>query len=275
MNVALFGGTFDPIHLGHIAVARAAQQRFDLSRVYIVPADIPPHKQTRLVSPYHHRYAMVCLATQGQKDLIPSLLEAPDVDGRPRFGANYSIDTVRRFKLTLKKSDRLFFLIGIDAFLDIGKWRDPEALLRECDFIVVSRPGFSLADVAGALPESMRPSDIVLKPFKNHAAKGDIALGGATIHLLEGVEEPASATQIREAAGKGRSATRWLDPAVSEYVKKIGLYRNVGKNSPADVVKKSPAVGGNRLQVIQGGKPRPHKVASARSASRHPHKEEQ
>ncbi len=275
MNVALFGGTFDPIHTGHIAVARAAQQRFDLSRVYIVPADIPPHKQTRPITPYHHRYAMACLATQGQKDLVPTLLEAPDAEGRPRYGANYSVDTVRRFKQTLKKSDRLFFLIGIDAFVDIAKWREPEALLRECEFIVVSRPGFSLADVAGALPASMRPSDLVLKPFQKQAATGDIVLGGATLHLLEGLKEPASATIIREAAAKGRAINRWLDPPVAEYIKKMGLYRSAITKSSAPDVKPTPAAGGNRLQVIQGGMAQSRKVASTRPSSRRPHKEEQ
>jgi nicotinate-nucleotide adenylyltransferase len=226
MNVALFGGTFDPVHLGHIAVARAARQRFDLKRVYMVPADIPPHKQRQPLAPYHHRYAMLALATQSEKDLIPSLLEAPDQEGRPHYGANYSIDTVRRFKTTLKKSDRLFFLIGIDAFLDISKWRDPETLLRECEFIVVSRPGYSLADVAGALPESMRPGGEVLKPFQKSVAQGDIVLGGAVIHLLEGVEEKVSATQIRRAAISGRGLNRWVSPAVAEYIRKIGLYRS-------------------------------------------------
>src|SRR5512146_1273990 len=238
MNVALFGGTFDPIHLGHVAVARAAQQRFSLARVYIVPADVPPHKQSRPITPYHHRYAMVCLATQGQKDLVPSLLEAPGREGISHFGANYSVDTVRRVRKTLKKSDRLFFLIGIDAFLDIGKWREPEALLRECEFIVASRPGFSLADVAGALPESIRPRDAVLKPFQKQPATGDISLGGVTSHLLEGVDEPASATKIRDSLAQSRSVSRWIDPAVAEYIKKLGLYKAVTSKA---LVSEAPA----------------------------------
>lgn len=239
MNVALFGGTFDPVHLGHIAVARAAQQRYELGRVYLVPADIPPHKQRQPLAPYHHRYAMLALATQAEKDLVPSLLEAPDQEGRPQYGANYSIDTVRSFKTTLKKSDRLFFLIGIDAFLDIAKWREPEALLRECEFIVVSRPGYSLADVAGALPESMRPARDVLKPFQKTEAMGDVVLGGAVIHLLEGVQETVSATQVRQAAAGSRALNRWVAPPVAEYIKKMKLYRGqniVAAPTPANVV---------------------------------------
>ena len=150
MNLALFGGTFDPIHNGHIALARAAQERFQLGRIYFVPAHTPPHKSRAPLASFDQRYAMVVLATQGEKTFIPSLLEAPDVvgaqisgKGKQVIAANYSIDTVRRLKQTLKKSDRLSFLIGVDAFKDVAKWREAEALLRECEFIVASRPGFS------------------------------------------------------------------------------------------------------------------------------------
>ncbi len=288
MNVALFGGTFDPVHLGHIAVAQAAQQRYALGRVYFVPADIPPHKQRRAVAPYHHRYAMIALATQGHKDLIPSLLEAPGRDGQAQYAANYSVDTVRRFKATLKKSDRLFFLIGIDAFLDIASWREPETLLRECEFIVASRPGYSLADVARALPESMRPGDAVLKPFQKQDAEGDIVLGGATIHLLTGVEEPASATKVRVAAAGGRAVQRWVSPAVAEYIKKAGLYRpgshqaglqqagSLGSGSEVSAtngtLETARPVGAAKLQVIQGGMKHSRTDAHARTAARHPHK---
>src|SRR5512142_1782639 len=95
MNVALFGGTFDPVHLGHLAVARAAQQRFALRLVYFVPADIPPHKTGQPITAYEHRYAMLALATAGEKNFVPSTLESPQaVHGRG--GANYTIDTVRR-----------------------------------------------------------------------------------------------------------------------------------------------------------------------------------
>lgn len=262
MNVALFGGTFDPVHLGHIAVARAAQEKFSLARVYFVPADIPPHKQRQPITDYHHRYAMLALATQGEKDLIPSLLEAPGPRGEVEHGANYSIDTVRRFKQTLKKSDRLMFLIGIDAFLDISKWRDPEALLGECEFIVVSRPGFSLADVAGALPESIRPAEAVMAPFrKDKNATGDIVLPGATIHLLAGVEEKASATQVRQAAAQGRALNRWVAPPVAEYIRKMGLYRTkaISENAKMSDSAHSPNSGrvtNRALKVIHGGRAR-------------------
>ena len=144
MNIGLLGGTFDPIHHGHLALARAAKERFDLGRIHFVPANVPPHKQSRTVTPYFHRYAMVVLATMGEKAFVPSVLEAPGVVDGPCFrrqragskgsraGANYSIDTVKRLKESLKKIDRLFFLIGMDAFAEIAHWHQAEALFREC-----------------------------------------------------------------------------------------------------------------------------------------------
>jgi nicotinate-nucleotide adenylyltransferase len=237
MNIALFGGTFDPIHLGHMAVARAAQQRFQLGRVYFVPAYVPPHKLRQPITSFEHRYAMVALATAGEKSFVASLLESPEQDCRD---ANYTIDTVRRFKKTLGKSDRLFFLIGIDAFLDIAKWREAEALLKETEFIVVSRPGFSLAEVGAALPEGLRPSQEVARAMRRQPAVGDIVLPGATIHLLKGVAEKVSATQIRNAAGKGRPLDQLVGPQVAEYIRKQGLYR-VAKRSRVENAKAATA----------------------------------
>lgn len=230
MNIALFGGTFDPIHRGHMALARAARERFSLKRMLFVPASVPPHRQNQPAASFFHRYAMVALATAGEKEFVPSLLEAPGVvtmeprSKKEQTGPppNYSIDTLRRLRSILGKSDRLFFLIGIDAFKDIAKWREAAALFRECEFIVGSRPGYSLADVANALPEKLRPAAAVTKPFAGHAATGDLILPGVTVHLLENVNEPASATAIRK-AGKKLPA-RFLDPAVAEYIKKTGLY---------------------------------------------------
>ncbi len=244
MNIGLFGGSFDPIHRGHLALAQAAASRYSLRQVLCVPANVPPHKQLQPLTPFIHRYAMVALATQEERGFLASLLEAPawaigdprpaarktGSAGQPEAAApartNYSIDTVRLLKKTLKKSDRLFFLIGVDAFRDIAKWREARALLAECDFIVASRPGFSLRDVAESLPEDLRPPAEVTRPFHKQPATGDLILPGVTVHLLEGVHQSVSATVIREAAAAGKSLTRWLDPQVADYIKKHGLYRN-------------------------------------------------
>jgi nicotinate-nucleotide adenylyltransferase len=235
MNIGLFGGTFDPIHHGHMALARAAQERFQLGCTHFTPSGVPPHKQRHPIASYYHRYAMVALATMNQKAFAPSLLEAPadttilalpGKKGQPTPSANYTIDTVRRLKQTLRKSDRLFFLIGIDAFNDIATWREAESLFRECEFIVASRPGYSLADVANALPEALRPRSEVTKPFAKQAAKGDLVLPGATVHLLEDVHQNISATAIRDAVAAKRPLTKFVDSAVADYIKKMGLYRS-------------------------------------------------
>jgi len=136
----------------------------------------------------------------------------------------------------LKKSDRLFFIIGMDAFRKIATWREPEALLRECEFIVASRPGFSLADVANSLPQSMRPPAHITKPFSHEGARGTMVHAGATIHLLEEVHENVSATEVRDAIARGGSLVKLLDPAVAEYIKKLHLYnaaRAVGTSAVA------------------------------------------
>ena len=237
MNIGFFGGSFDPIHRGHIALARAAAERYKLRQVLFVTAGVPPHKQKHPVTPFAHRYAMVALATQEDKSFVPSLAEAPDAGPRPAGKAtvatqavvNYTIDTVRRVKAAFRKTDRLFLLIGIDAFRDIAKWREARALLGECEFVVASRPGYSLRDVAEALPEELRPPAAVTRPFHKQPARGDLVLPGVTLHLLEGVQQNVSATEIRAAAAQGKSMARWVDPRVGEYIKKIGLYKTDGR----------------------------------------------
>jgi nicotinate-nucleotide adenylyltransferase len=242
MNIGLFGGSFDPIHRGHLTLAEAAADRFALKQVLFVPNDSPPHKQKQPLTPFIHRYVMVALATADKKQFVASLLEAPvektaelpsarpskaavPAQGLTHANVSYSIDTVRRLKRTLKKADRLFFLIGIDAFRDIAKWREARALLGECDFVIASRPGFSLSDVAESLPEELRPSAAVTLPFKKQPAKGDLILPGVSLHLLDGVNQSVSATEIRAAAAQAKPLSRWLSPGVADYIKKHDLYR--------------------------------------------------
>jgi nicotinate-nucleotide adenylyltransferase len=244
MKIALFGGTFDPVHLGHLAVARAAVKKFDLDRVYFVPADIPPHKQKRRLTDFQHRFAMLALATAGEPRFVPSLLDAPTGQ------ANYSIDTVRRLKQGLSKSDKVYFLIGMDAFQDIATWRQPEDLLAECEFIVASRPGYSLADVGRALPEKLRPSDTLLKGLSRKGSKGKITLPGATIHLLPEVKERVSSTQIRAAAHQSlQQLSRHVPRLVAGYIKKERLY--LGEEIEEE---KQPIPGSKVLSFERGGR---------------------
>ncbi|MGA9564153.1 MAG: nicotinate-nucleotide adenylyltransferase [Candidatus Korobacteraceae bacterium] len=224
MNIGLFGGTFDPIHRGHVNVARAAAERFKLKEVWFVPADIPPHKQKAPVTSYFHRYSMVALAVAGEPDFLPSLLEAPEPEAHVERRPSYSIDTVRRVKAGLRKRDRLYFLIGIDAFREIAQWYEPEALLRECEFIVAARPGYSLDDVVGSLPKALRPSAVQMRKQKGAAL---LELPGVRLHLLPETHEDISATQIRAAMQSGTRLKKLVPDAVAEYIRKERLYKRV------------------------------------------------
>jgi nicotinate-nucleotide adenylyltransferase len=227
VNVCLFGGTFDPIHRGHTAIARAAADRFDLKKVLFVPSDVPPHKRAQGITGYWHRYAMIALGIEdaGDKRFIPSAIELEMNEEKGEHLSNYTMDTLRRLSKDLKKSDRLFFLIGIDAFMDVAKWHRAEDVLRFCDFIVASRPGFSLADVARALPASLQPPADVTKPFAKSKTRGEFLHAGVRLHLMDTVKVSVSATQVRKAAASARALKKYVSPSVADYINKTGLYR--------------------------------------------------
>ncbi len=232
MNIGFFGGRFDPIHRGHLALAQAAMEQGKLARIYFVTSGSPPHKPGLPLSAFADRHAMVALATASEKAFIPSTLEAPKESAQvaPRGKAaqkhfDYTIDSLRRLKSSLKKNDRLSLLIGMDAFADIASWHEPEALFEECEFIVASRPGHSLADVANALPASLRPKAAITEPFKKHAASGELRLRGVTIHLLANVHQNVSATAIREAVRAGKPMGKLVPAEVADYIRKTGLYQ--------------------------------------------------
>lgn len=220
MNVAIFGGTFDPVHRGHLAVARAAARRFRLQRIYFVPANIPPHKRTRPIAPFDHRYAMLALATAGERRFVPSLMEAQENGTGAAGHANYSIETVRRFRRQLGARVRLFFIIGIDAFLEFSTWREPEALLKEAEFIVAARPGYSLEQVAAALPERLRR-----QAESPRRGMPRMKVENTVIHLLPETRDQASATEVRAAAARGKKLGAMVTRQVAEYIEKMHLYK--------------------------------------------------
>ena len=215
-RIALFGGTFDPIHAGHLAVARAARRALGLDRVYFVTSGRPPHRRPKPVTPFLHRNAMVTLACAGDEGLLPSLLEAgPDFWGRRAY---YSISTVRRMRRRLAPNDQLYFILGADAFAQIQTWKNYRALLETCHFVVANRPGFSLIELARVLPEEwiararIRPRQIVLD--------------GTSIHLLPSVHSPVRAREIRRRVRSGQSIRGMVPAAVENYIRKMGLYAN-------------------------------------------------
>jgi nicotinate-nucleotide adenylyltransferase len=214
VNIALFGGTFDPVHSGHIAAARAAQAAFSFDQVHFVSARIPPHKRDRNVTPFPHRHAMVALACAGNPAFLPSILESrAESQGEP----NYSITTVRRMAAQLSPDDRLFFLIGADAFLEIATWKEPAALLDAVDFIIVSRPGFAIARAAGVIPPELQPA-----AMSDHC----IQLRRRRIHLLTTVEADISSSRIRELASRRQSLSGLVPDSVEEYIRKLSIYKN-------------------------------------------------
>lgn len=187
MKIALFGGTFDPIHDAHIAVAKAAREAFGLDRVLIIPASNPPHKDTRETEEYEHRYRMVELACAGIEWLEPSRLEAG-------VEKSYSINTIGRLRQTLQPDDELFFLIGADAFAEVRTWFRWADVIRAVAFIVVSRPGHEYNVPAGAV-----------------------------VHRLETMFLDVSSSAIREELANGRRPPN-LPDAVFEYIRAHGLY---------------------------------------------------
>jgi nicotinate-nucleotide adenylyltransferase len=220
-NVALYGGSFDPVHLGHLAVARAAAERFKLERVYFVPADIQPLKAQQKVTSFYHRHAMLALALAGEARFVPSLLEAPEIVRAAGHAASYTVDTVARMRARLPQATRLFFLIGMDAFQHIAKWRSPVELMRAAEFIVASRPGFPLKDVVQALPKELQPDEAGARRLLE---TGSLETSGATIHLLPDVNEEVSATAIREAARRRVGLESLVPAAVAGYITKLKIY---------------------------------------------------
>ena len=214
-SIALFGGTFDPIHSGHIAVAQAAQRRFHLDAVYFIPSSRPPHKPKQALAGFVHRYAMVALACADHQGFFPSLAEAP-VDGSAGH-VFYSIDTARKFHRE-HPGDHLYFIVGADQFLEIPTWHNYEALLDTCDFIIASRPGF--------LMDALR---LVIPPEKlSRSSSRDshsIALRKSTVHLLSTVHSHVSSTEVREQLHRQRPIYGLVPPRVEEYILGQALYR--------------------------------------------------
>lgn len=187
MKIALFGGTFDPIHTAHLSIARAAASQFALDRVLFIPASRPPHKSGATRTPYEHRYRMVELACTGEPLFEASRLEAAAQN-------SYSIETIERVRATLDGHE-LFFLIGSDAFAEIRTWRRWREVVASVEFLVVSRPG-----CAYEAPE------------------------GARIHPIEGIDLSISSSEIRRRLAGGDEQVE-VTPAVLHYIRQNGLYR--------------------------------------------------
>jgi len=214
-SIALFGGTFDPIHSGHIAIANAAQRRFHLDEIHFIPSARPPHKSQRSLAPFTHRYAMVALACTDHAGYLPSLAEAPS-DGTASH-VFYSIDTVKKFRRE-HPDDHIFFILGADQFLEIPTWRSYEQLLDSCDFIIAHRPGFRLDALRLVIP----PEKLNRTPSSDHET---IALRKSKVHLLSTVTSHVSSTEVRQRLEKHHSIHGLVPARVEAYIQGQALYR--------------------------------------------------
>lgn len=194
------GGTFDPIHIGHLVTAAEACQQFKLDHVVFMPAGEPPHKDKRKVTAADHRYLMTMLAVIANASFTVSRME---IESRQ---TSYTIDTVRRFFQIYGDNLTLFFITGADAILDITTWKDYKELLEGCSFIATSRPGYSLEKLRDVLGTAF---SVVM----DH------------INLLEVPAMAISSTDIRRRVAEGKTI-RYLTPRpVEQYIYKNKLYR--------------------------------------------------
>ena len=220
-RIALYGGTFDPVHLGHLAIARRICELFEIDQVLFVPAQVAPHKVGRDVTPAIHRYAMLSLATQHDERLLVSTFELDS--SQP----GYTVDTLDHFKKLLPESE-LFFIMGADSWAEISTWRDWQRLLTMANHIVVTRPGYEL----GVPSEELRDRliDVRLSDQEHQQPGIDKQLlsgGPGKIFLTDAVMKDVSATEVRRVASKGdyEQLLKLVPEAVSEYIGKYGIYR--------------------------------------------------
>ncbi len=213
MRLGLLGGTFDPIHRGHLEMAETAIRVARLNAVYFVTSVNPPHKGDRTHANFLDRHAMVALALSGRPKLIPSSVEYD------RSGKSYSIDTLLQFREMAGSAGEIFFLIGMDAFLDIPTWKDFRRFPELCSFLVFGRPGYKENQRNERLPDTFRLEKVRL----NTAGEAtDLAKRG--LFLLQDFSSAVSSTKIRELIRKQLPAEQWLPAGVQEYISKTKLY---------------------------------------------------
>ncbi|HEV7376298.1 MAG TPA: nicotinate-nucleotide adenylyltransferase [Pyrinomonadaceae bacterium] len=220
-RIALYGGTFDPVHIGHIAVAHGLSKLFVLDEVLFVPAALAPHKRESKVTPAFHRYAMLALATQHEPLMRISTIEL-DAPERP-----YTFETLARMQEDMGSEAQLFFVMGADSWMEITTWREWERVLTLTNHIVVARPGYEW-DALHVTPEIReRIVDLRRGADTERMAREIDSSERAKIYITDAVNIDVSATMIRRAVRQGLD-TDWLrlvTTSVADYIRKYGLYR--------------------------------------------------
>jgi nicotinate-nucleotide adenylyltransferase len=218
MRLGLLGGSFNPVHNGHLAIARQTCEALDLAQILFIPANHPPHKPNGSLAPAQDRFEMVRLAIASDSSLAIS-----DVEIR-RPGKSYSIDTIRLVQQEYGAQTQLFFLIGLDAFLDFPSWRDPLTLLELCQFVVLSRPGLSFRSLSAIplLPPIPQPSLADLDAGR--ISRIEVPIGKQSLTCLHLLPCAVSASDIRARIRQGLSVANLLPPLVESYILQHHLY---------------------------------------------------
>ncbi len=223
MRVGVLGGSFNPVHLGHLHIARCSREIFGFSRVLFVVASVPPHKPVQDLIPLTHRYAMVCLATSGYPEFVPSLVELDSP------ASSYSLETMRKLEHQFGVSGRdLYFVAGGDSLLEVSGWHQSEVLLQEYNFVFVMRPGVRTADLPAVLPRSAVTRVLDFRGLAADVLRDRLAAGSAEpscrIFLIDAEAPDIAASQIRGLASTGHSIGHLVPAPVEEYISKLHLY---------------------------------------------------
>ena len=213
MKIGIFGGTFDPIHWGHLRSAEEVGETYRLDRIFFIPASIPPHKSGWTTTPARDRLQMVRLAVARNPRFTVSTVEL----ARP--GLSYSIDTIREFSRKLKKGDSLYFIIGLDAFREIGTWKDFGEIFLLCNFIVTSRPGSKENDPLKGTGVAVKKLFCYDSKRKNYLHRS-----GTRVHFIELTDIAISASEIRALVRQKKSIRYLVPSAVEKFIKRRELY---------------------------------------------------
>ncbi|HOW85868.1 MAG TPA: nicotinate-nucleotide adenylyltransferase [Candidatus Aminicenantes bacterium] len=214
-TIGLFGGTFDPVHCGHLKAAAEVRRRARLSRVLFIPSYLPPHKAARGAASPADRLRMVEIAVRRRAGFEASPLEVE------AGGKSYSIRTLRRIR-RLCPGTRSFFILGVDAFLDIGTWHQYEKVLDEGLFLVMARPGFDLERARGVLGGRFRDE---IGPLAEAGPLDAAARPRCRVLLVPIPALDVSSTEVRERVRRGRPLAGLVPPAVAAYIRQRQLYR--------------------------------------------------
>jgi len=248
-RIGAYGGTFDPIHRGHVEVAQVVLDKFEIDELLIIPAARPPHKDPRDLSGSHHRFAMAAIATLPMRGVRVSEIEI-ETPARP-----FTFETVGRLRSYYGSRAELYFIIGSDSFEELHTWRRPDLILSNCNLIVAARPGYEISDAglnrlafimkpAGEpfgknektnekeleSDDSVQPAGIIDLRGSGTAENGSIqGSPSGLIFLTDYIRADVSSTEIRRQAARDVDIEGMVPRGVAEYIRKYELYKPAGR----------------------------------------------